>query len=189
MSDAIRYTIGVDGSNAVSGIKDIQDQTIQTGKVIEDVFGRKLKQVISVVAIEQAAQKTGEWPQAIEQTAKHLGTTAEQLQTLNHIASQTGNAESDVQGLFSNIQAGALAALQGNSELITSFKTLGISIGDIRSMNSSQLFDKVMKNTAAMGPDVRKLDVVHRQAIDNITGTPENTFQSIQVIKINLEMD
>ena len=179
MAEGVRFTFSGDGSNYISTLSTMEDATLNAGKTIEEVFGRKLKQVISVVAIEQAVQRTAQWNQEIQQTAKKLGVTATQLQTLNHIASQTGTAEGDIQGLFENIQKAGMSALEGNDELITSFKKLGITIKDIQNSTSSELFSKVMAKTGEMG-DVRKLDPRTRGYVDSITGTPENTFQSIQ---------
>jgi hypothetical protein len=175
----VRFTFSGDGSNLISTTEDMANATVKAGKVIEETFGRKLQQVISVVAIEQAVQRTAEWNQQIQETAKKLGTTTTQLQTLNHIASQTGTAEADVQGLFDNIQQGALGALKGNDELLMSFKKIGITLDDLKNKTSSQLFDEVMQKTGDLG-DVRNLDKITRMSINNITGTPENIFQSIQ---------
>jgi len=159
-------------------MQNARGETTATGKLIEEVFGRKLKQVISVVAIEQATQRTAEWAQQINQASKNLGTTAEQLQTLNHIASATGVADSAVTGLFDNIQKSAQDAIKGNGDLIASFNKLGMSVGDLMSMTNADIFSKVIAN---IPKNIRTTsDQYMRQSVQHITGTPENTLMSIQ---------
>ena len=175
---SITWSAGLDGSRFISGTKDMKNAVTDTGKLVEEVFGRKLKQVISVVAIEQATQRTAEWAQQIEQTSKNLGTTAEQLQTLNHIASATGTSEQAVQGLFDNIQKGAQDAIKGNGDLIASFAKLGLSVGDLMSMDNAKIFSKVMSSIPANVANSK--DQYLRQSVQNITGTPENTLNSIK---------
>ena len=177
--NGIYFTASLDGSRYISGTKEMQNATLDTGKIIEETFGRKLKEVISIVAIEQATQRTAQWANEIQQAAKHLGTTNEQLQTMQHIASATGTAESDVTGLFENIQKATQDAIDGNDELLASFKKLGITLADLQHMTSSEIFSKVMENMNNAGDLRTTADQVQRRSVHNITGTTENTLESI----------
>jgi hypothetical protein len=168
MADNIRYTITADGSNAVSGIKEVGDQTINTGKVIEDVFGRKLKQVISVVAIEQATQKTAEWAQEITNTGRQLGITATAVQELNILATKLGLPADSAKSAFQAMVNAQKQALENNADIINQFVRLGVTLDDVHKP-ASELWDKLHSNIAAAGENVT---MVQKNAAQEIFQQP-----------------
>ena len=121
MANSIRYTIDLDATRWNSGKSTVIAGTKDISKAMQDAFGQKLKSLITFTAIEEATRRTAEWAQEITQTSKALGITAEQLQTLNIIASKTGTNQSAVIDMFTHVKDAAEAALSGNAEMIASF--------------------------------------------------------------------
>ena len=148
----------------------------------------KLKAVFSAVAIEEAARRTGEWAQKIDQTSKSLGISAEMLQTLQLLASKTNTPEDAVVGMFENIAKARQDAINGNKEMINSFTRLGVSIEDVFNKNiSTQDFvsntiSAIPRITAEGSKDRKAGDITgpQREAMEAITGTSAGTMAGIQ---------
>lgn len=174
----LNIVLNADGSKAVANIGMVQNAMNQLANTARGELTQKMKMIFSAAAIEQAAQRTGEWAQQLTQTARAMGVTNEVLQTLNILASKTNTPKDAVVSMFENIDKARQEALKGNIELQTSFQRLGVSLQDLRTKTKSQLFGQVMSNIPA---NVMGAGMKTRQDVQGITGgTPENFIEAIR---------
>lgn len=167
----INFTVGVDGSQYFSGMKNMENVGKSTSKAIQDAFGQKLKQVLSFTAIEEGIRRTAEWASEMSQVSRALGITTDALQVMNKVASKTGTPTEAIKGMFENINKARDEALRGNQQLIVSFNKLGITFDDLKNKNKEQLFGQVLQ-----GVKPGTNDQFLRTATQEITGTPENVI-------------
>jgi hypothetical protein len=171
----IKFTIDADNTKSLSAIKQVMYAAKDAGKQIQEAFGAKLKQVISVTAIEEGIRRTAEWAAEVDRFSKSLNISREAMQTLNVISQRTGTSMDTVQGMFENINKARNEALKGNQDMIKSFARLGVAMSDLKKMTPSQLFSETMGKI-----NIDKSDNLQRAAIQDITGTPEGTIEGFQ---------
>lgn len=171
----IKFTIDADNTKSLSAIKQVMYAAKDAGKQIQEAFGAKLKQVISVTAIEEGIRRTAEWAAEVDRFSKSLGISREAMQTLSVISKRTGTSMDTVQGMFENINKARNEALKGNQDMIKSFARLGVVMSDLKKMTPSQLFSETMGKI-----NIDKSDNLQRAAIQDITGTPEGTIEGFQ---------
>lgn len=171
----IKFTIDADNTKSLSAIKQVMYAAKDAGKQIQEAFGAKLKQVISVTAIEEGIRRTAEWAAEVDKFSKSLGISREAMQTLNVISQRTGTSMDTVQGMFENINKARNEALKGNQDMIKSFARLGVAMSDLKKMTPSQLFSETIGKI-----NIDKSDNLQRAAIQDITGTPEGTIEGFQ---------
>ena len=177
MGLGVQWTLGVDGTQAMSTLGAFQSKMKDVGNTARSELAQKLKTVFEVTAIEEAVRRTAQWAYEIQQTSKALGISAEALQALQLIAGKTGIPQDAVVGMFENIAKARDEALSGNQELQVSFNQLGVTLSDLQSLTKSELFGKMMSN---MPSDITKANMVLRSGVKNITGaTPENYINAI----------
>jgi len=178
---SIDYRLGVDGSQGLTVLQLLQTAMKQTGEVARTELGQKLKTIFTVAAIEETVRRTAEWAQTIEQTSKQLGISAEALQTLKQIASKSGTPDDAVTGMFENIAKARDQAIAGNTELLSSFTALGVTISDLQTLTKEGLFSKTMSGINALAPrGVQNADMYIRQNVAAVTGnTPENYINAV----------
>jgi hypothetical protein len=152
--------------------------------VVKGELATKLKMLFSVAAIEQAAQKTGEWAQKLDQTSKSMGITNTMLQSLQLLASKANVPEEAVMSMYENIDKARKEALNGNAEYIASLNRLGVTMDDIRTLTKEEFLSKAVAGVqkiqaGAPNGDISKADNLNRLDIEKITGTPENFLNQI----------
>ena len=171
------FSIGVDATQGMSALSNIQSKMKNVGETARSELGQKLKGVFTVAAIEEVARRTGEWAQELNNSAKQLGINSDALQELKLIARKMGAPEDAVVGMFENISKSAQGALDGNRELIDSFSMLGISLEEIRNSTKGDLFSHFMSKVPA---NLQNAGAI-RAPIAAITGnTPENYINGVQ---------
>lgn len=173
----INFSVGLDGSQSMGVLSNLNNKAKSVGDTFRKEFNQKLSNIISITAIEESIRRTAAWASEIERTSKNIGTTAEQLQTLQHVASKTGIGGDSVTTMFENITKSRTDAISGNEKLIMSFAKLGIGMDELMQSDSTQLFSRVMGSIQNSG-DIRVQDNNSRYAVQSITGTPENIIQS-----------
>lgn len=171
----IKFTIDADNTKSLSAIRQVMSAAKDAGKQMQQAFGQKLKQVISIAALEEGIRRTAEWAQEVDRFSRNLGISRETFQTLEIISKRTGQSMDTVTGLFENIQKSRKQALAGNQELIKSFGALGITMKDLRDKTPTALFSETMGKI-----NLKNATNLQRLSIENITGTPENTIQDIK---------
>jgi hypothetical protein len=175
LNNSVRFTLGLDATQVVSGEKVTLDAVNRIEKSFRETFGSKLKAIISVAAIEEAVRRTAEWTETINQTSRAMGVTAAELQTLQMIGTQSGAGGDAVTSMFNNITTAAQEALSGNGEMIASFQALGIALH--RSDTQAQIFSRTMEALRRVG--VNNPNAFTRQSAFRITGTAEQTAAAI----------
>lgn len=175
---SIDWKVGVDGSQGISALTQLQAKMKDVGNTARSELSQKLKTVFEVAAIEEAVRRTAQWAQEIQQTSKQLGVSAEALQTLQTIANKTGLPQDAVTGMFENITRARDQALAGNTDLIISFQNLGVSIRDLQTLTKSELFGKFLKGLPA--GNIQNAAMYLRQSVAQTTGnTPENYINEV----------
>ena len=174
----LNIVVNADGSKAVANIGAVQASMNKLADTAKGELTQKMKMIFSAAAIEQAAQRTGEWAQQLTQTAKAMGVTNEVLQTLNILGSKTNTPKEAVISMFEAIDKARNDALNGNVELQASFQRMGVTLDDLRTKTKSGLFSQVMGN---INGKVSSASNLTRQDMQAITGgAPENFIDNIK---------
>lgn len=171
----IRFTIDADNTKAIAGIRQVMNIAKDAGREIQNAFGQKLKQTLSITAIEEGVRRTAEWAAQIDKTSKALDISRESLQALQKIGSRAGVGEDTITSMFENINKARKEAINGNQEMIRSFARLGVTFQDLRSMKPTELFSKTMEKM-----DVTSNDSFVKKAIEDVAGTSPSIIGSIQ---------
>ena len=157
----------MDASKGIQSGRAFVAQTKEMSAAMQEAFGNKLKSLISFAAIEEATRRTGEWAVALTQMSKAMGLSSESLQTLNVIAAKSSTNEEAVAGMYDSIKNAADAALSGNSEMITSFRRLGVEING--NMKTVDIFAAVM-NKIPNAEALNNSGQFIRQSVKKLTG-------------------
>ena len=139
------------------------------------MFNRKLKQVISIVTIEEATRRTAEWAQEITNTGKQLGITASMVQELNFLAAKLGLPASVATDAFKSMVDAQKAALENNAQVINQFIQLGATMEDLHKP-AAELWDKIQGNVAGMGSNAT---MGQKFAASNVFGQPYQVVQDL----------
>jgi hypothetical protein len=124
----------------------------------------KIKQIGPAVAAAYAVKKIVDFGKAmmdaagdVDDLSNRLGASHETVQTLGVIATKSGLEMSDFENAILKTSRSATEAQAGNESLAEAFDTLGISAGDLATMNNEQIFEKL---TRAMADNAGDADVL-----------------------------
>lgn len=132
-------------------IGDVARTVGSLGDAFKTGGGRAMLFVAGAAAVTAAAIKAGKvlWDlgrdaitsgDAIAKTSKQLGINAEAYQELAYAAGLGGASESDFSGALQNLNRQMEAAASGNKKAQQAFKTLGVSMDEVKSMNTEEMF-------------------------------------------------
>lgn len=127
-------------------------RTIDTlGDAFKTGGGRAMLFVAGTAAVTAAAIKAGKalWDlgrdaitsgDAIAKTSRQLGINAEAYQELAYAAGLGGASEEDFSQALQNLNKQMESAASGNKKAQQAFKSLGVSMAEVKSMNTEEMF-------------------------------------------------
>lgn len=132
-------------------VGDVARTVGSLGDAFKTGGGRAMLFVAGTAAVTAAAIKAGKalWDlgrdaitsgDAIAKTSKQLGINAEAYQELAYAAGLGGASESDFSGALQNLNRQMEAAASGNKRAQQAFKALGVSMDEVKSMNTEEMF-------------------------------------------------
>lgn len=99
------------------------------------------------------AAKTGD---AVLKTSDALGISTDAYQELSYAMQRGGATESEFTSGLKALQSQMAAASSGNARAIKAFRSLGISLAEVKSLNAEEMFARISDGLAAMDdPAVR----------------------------------
>ena len=184
MALGAKFTIDCDSSKGVAGVNAFGNAMDGLANTVKGELSTKLKVLFSAAAIEEAARRTGEWAQKLDQSSKSMGVTNTMLSTLYLLANKANIPEEAVVGMFDNIDKARSEALAGNIEYINSLERLGVTLEDTRNLSREAFSNKVvagMQNvTTQNNGDASTANNLNRQDISRVSGaTPENFLNQL----------
>lgn len=158
----MRVKSTLDSTEYKNGIKDMQRQNKGFGGSLGKI-GPLMKKAFAaaailatIKAIGRAIVKTTEYAAELQDLADQAGVNVETLQALGRAASRTGEDMDTVRDALGAIKTAQGEALEGAEDMITNFKTLGISINEIGRLGPDQLFARIGKAMEEGGLSARE---------------------------------
>ena len=83
-------------------------------------------------------------------TADALGISTDAYQELSYAMQRGGASESEFSAGLKSLQSQMAAAASGNARAVKAFRSLGISISEVKSLNAEEMFARISDGLAAM---------------------------------------
>lgn len=156
--------LGLNSSGFMAGLQKAKTEASAQGHDIGKSLGESIKGALTAYAglegIKRAIREVGaiaeESRQKILAGAK-MGITAEEFDNLDAAAKKFGSSGEAVGVTFKKIAVGSIEALDGNAEMIASFRTLGISMSDLKKKSAAELFAQIAGNLQGAQINASKL--------------------------------
>jgi len=150
-TDDILLRVGADVSDLKRGLADARKETLDTGKVMEDLKG-KLLGVAGVLGLGLGFTKLVgealEFADSVQKAADQTGMAAEELQFLRYAADQTGSSVDGITSLVGKMQTQLVEAAKGNKEISQAVAELGLDLEELRSLSPDQQFSAIAEAIA-----------------------------------------
>lgn len=140
-----------DLSGLKTGLKNAEKETAGTAGRISTALGTigRIAFPAGVVAAIVASGKAAiDAADQMQEMSIKTGETTENLSVLKYAAEQSGSSIEEMGVAFKGMANSRAAALSGNKEAIRSFRDLGISVTDLRSISGKDLLVKVADGIA-----------------------------------------
>lgn len=153
---ALRVTLGLDSAEFTRGTKKAQVQMTGFQKSMSSLsasaasLGRGLAAGFAFAGVAGLASDAFAMASALQEAAAATGVTVEQLQRLRLAAAQNGGSAATMDAALSRLSATLGAAQTGSKQAEAAFKTLGISVNDLKGLNAGDAFALIAEKIAAM---------------------------------------
>jgi hypothetical protein len=143
-----KIKLSSDTSRVDAGIAGVQRKI----SGLSSKMGGAIAGLFSIGLITAGIKNMMDFADNIQEASDRLGVTIQRVQELQLAAKLAGKDIGLFEKAFQNIENAAQAAVGGNSKAIESFKALGISQEQVKTMNKNDLLKLAVGNAAAM-PD------------------------------------
>jgi hypothetical protein len=153
-----RARLSLDSKPFVNALGDIQGQ-------VEGKFTNSIKSVGTAIAgaftIHTATKFIKDalaMGDQIDNLSNKIGISVEAVQALQQASKEAGIDFGQVEGAILKLNKASVDAQSGNKNLASAFQTLGISMKDLQSLNTEQLFDAVARSMSNGAGDANVLN-------------------------------
>lgn len=171
---------------------------------LDRAFRRFAPAVISTFSVGAVTRFVGGLMKSadeVDNLRQQLDTSAETAQSFQVLAKEYGVGMDMIVGAFARLQNAQAEAIQGNAKQQESFRALGISVEDLKSLSTEQLFERVARaayqngnnagTTAAkydlLGRTANRLNgVLNQVARDGIKNINEGFIRTGQIVENNV---
>lgn len=159
-------SLGLNISRFSQGLRQAEGEAKKHGHSIAASLGEglseKLKEVGSVVAVEEVIRRTLEYADKIGDAGKRTGIAVEALQAWDMALQQSGASLDDAIPFFEKLAVAKQKALKGDEQAIESFAKFGVSIDQLKSKRVEVLGLQIAKafekgDPQALIADLREL--------------------------------
>ena len=189
--------MGLDTAEFTTGLKSVEKQL--------DNFKDKLLEFASIAAFVQMTKSAMEYADTITTTAKANDvTTASVLELSKALEENGGNAE-ETGRIYSGFNQKVETAALGSAKAQESFARLGVSLNDIKTLSSQDLFEKTITGLAkiedsvtrnglafqTLGKGIRGVDIVGlAQTLEEAKGSMDKYADAVnQAHALHLELE
>jgi hypothetical protein len=138
----VHYEITANNRSAMTAMGQVEKGGAHLSEKLNGGIKEGLAEAFSVYAIQEATRAVMEFAKSIDDAAKRLQTTTENVQTLQRIASHSGTDLGVIEKGMEKIEAAARDALGGDKAKNALFNKVGISQKDIEHGNKTDLNEK-----------------------------------------------
>ena len=189
--------MGLDTAEFTTGLKSVEKQL--------DNFKDKLLEFASIAAFVEMTKRAMEYADTITTTAKANDvTTASVLELSKALEENGGNAE-ETGRIYSGFNQKVETAALGSAKAQESFARLGVSLNDIKTLSSQDLFEKTITGLAkiedsvtrnglafqTLGKGIRGVDIVGlAQTLEEAKGSMDKYADAVnQAHALHLELE
>ena len=145
-------SLGLDTSGFELGLKRSKSAASRFGDETNSLLKSKFAQLFGVAAIAAAVNRTVEYGSKIHDLSQRLGVSAKSLQEFDYAARQNGSTLETLTSVIERLGQAREKALGGDSGLVESFKTLGITIDELRTKRADELLKSIGKSLQGGDP-------------------------------------
>lgn len=147
--------LGININPYVQGLMRAKGEASKFGNDVGKNLKNSLAGAFGAAAILGFARKTMEFGGQITDLAARLDVSTTALQEWNYAASQNGATADDVTSFFEKLAVAQGNALEGNTEALSSFNRLGVSLKELQSLRAEEIGKKIA-DTVRTG-DIQKV--------------------------------
>ena len=155
-----------------------------------------LPEILSIAAFTELTKSSIEYANQIAETAKANEVAVGSVLDLTKALEVNGGSAENVGRIYSGFTQKIESAIQGNATAQRSFEKLGVSINDLKHLDTAQLFDKTIKGLGDMkdaternglafmtlGKGIRGVDMKGlAETLDEVRGSSEKYANSIKI--------
>ena len=140
-------SIGLDASEFSKGIKGVETQTQGLEKAFDSLKGF-IGKAFSVAAIASFVSKFKQTADEIIRATQEVNASAEGYQALRNSMRDAGQSADGLNSYLAKLYTASIDAQNGNQKLVGAFNNLGISVADLRTMRTDELFGAIAEAVA-----------------------------------------
>ena len=151
---------------------DTAEFTTGLGKVEKQLssFKDKLMEFASVAAFVEMTKKAMEYADTITTTAKANDVTTASVLELSKALEENGGSAEETGRIYSGFNQKVETAALGSAKAQESFRRLGVSLSDIKSLSSQDLFEKTITGLAKIQDSVTRNGIAFQTLGKGIRG-------------------
>lgn len=180
--------MGLDTAEFTSGLKAVEQNL--------DKFKEKLMQFASIAAFVEMTHKAMEYADTITTTAKANDVATSSVLELSKALEENGGNAEETGRIYSGFNQKVETAALGSAKAQESFARLGVSLNDIKTLSSQDLFNKTISGLAkiedsvtrngiafqTLGKGIRGIDLVGlAKTLEEVKGTMDKYAESVNM--------
>jgi lambda family phage tail tape measure protein len=139
---SLGVVLGLDSAEFNAGMK--QAETLLDG------FQEKLVELAGIAAFAEMVNKSLEYANSIEKTAKANDVATASVLQLSEALEKNGGSAEDTSRIYSGFTQKLESAVSGNLKVQQSFQKVGVSLNDLKTLSEQDLFEKTISGLATM---------------------------------------
>ena len=180
--------MGLDTAEFTSGLKAVEKNL--------DKFKERLMEFASVAAFVEMTHKAMEYADTITTTAKANDVATSSVLELSKALEENGGNAEETGRIYSGFNQKVETAALGSAKAQESFARLGVSLNDIKTLSSQDLFNKTISGLAkiedsvtrngiafqTLGKGIRGIDLVGlAKTLEEVKGTMDKYAESVNM--------
>ena len=134
--------IGLDASEFSSGVKGVQTETQSLSEAFSGL-GKYVAGAFSIATVTAFVREIKSAADEVYRAKQEADATGEGYQALRNSMRDAGQSADGLSGFLNKLYSASLDAQSGNTKLVGAFDALGISVEDLRSMKTDEIFGAI----------------------------------------------
>lgn len=140
---ALKAIFSGDASQLKKELTTIEKYAEHASEKISHAFGHKLLEFASVAGIEETIRRTIEYADKVSTLSQRLGISTDAVQSWDYALKLSNSSVDAAAGFFEKLATNRKKALEGDTGIINSFQTLGVTLKDLNSLRLEDLGTKI----------------------------------------------
>lgn len=154
---SLTAVFGANISGFIAGMNSAQDKAKSAaatiGSNLKSHVGGMLAGIVGIGAIEETIRKTIEFGGHVTDLSLKLGLSTDEVQEWDYALSLSGSSIDNASSAFTRLGISMAKAKEGDREAIEHFKTLGVTVDDLRGKSANPIMIQIARKFKDEGPN------------------------------------